>query len=66
MQVPRRATREQFLAHGVDPDALESSAPFVLQTYARKTGEVIHDLAVPVFVKGRRFGAVRLAFRMEG
>ncbi|BDG61215.1 methyl-accepting chemotaxis protein [Caldinitratiruptor microaerophilus] len=66
MQVPRRATREQFLAHGVDPDALENSAPFILQTYARDTGEVIHDLAVPVFVKGRRFGAVRLAFRMEG
>jgi methyl-accepting chemotaxis protein len=65
LQAPRRATRAQFLAAGVDPDALQGDAPFLLQTYARDTGEVIHDLAVPLFVKGRRFGAFAIAFSME-
>lgn len=65
MEAPRRATREQFLAAGVNPDALEGEAPFLLQTFARDTGEVMHDIAVPVFVQGRRFGAVRLGFEME-
>ena len=66
LQAPRRATRQQFLAAGVDPDALDGEAPFLLQTYSRDTGEVIHDLAVPLFVKGRRFGAFAIAFNMEG
>jgi methyl-accepting chemotaxis protein len=65
LQAPRRASRDQFLAAGVDPDALDGEAPFLLQTYARDTGEVIHDLAVPLFVKGRRFGAFAIAFSME-
>jgi methyl-accepting chemotaxis protein len=65
LQAPRRATREQFLAAGVDPDALQGDAPFLLQTYARDTGEVIHDLAVPLFVKGRRFGAFAVAFSID-
>jgi methyl-accepting chemotaxis protein len=65
LHAPRRATREQFLTAGVDPDGLEGDAPFLLQTYARDTGEVIHDLAVPLFVKGRRFGAFAIAFSME-
>ncbi len=66
MRAPRRATREQFLASGVDPDGLDPSQPFLLQTYARDTGDVIHQLSVPVFVKGRRFGAVRMGFLMGG
>jgi methyl-accepting chemotaxis protein len=65
LKAPRRATREQFRAAGVDANALDGNAPFLLQTYARDTGEVIHDLAVPLFVKGQRFGAFAIAFHME-
>ena len=36
--------------------------PFLLQTYARDTGEVMSDLALPIFVKERHWGAVRLGF----
>ena len=62
-RVKRRATRSDFLAAGVDPDQQLPAGTFLLQTYARDTGEIMHDLAVPLWVKGRRFGAVRIGFR---
>lgn len=61
-RVPRRAGRAEWAAAGVDPDALSEPNAFILQTYARNTGEIVHNLAVPVFVRGHRFGALRLAF----
>ncbi|WP_166254492.1 methyl-accepting chemotaxis protein [Marinobacter salicampi] len=35
----------------------------LLQTYRRDTGEIMHDLSVPVFVKGRHWGGFRLGYR---
>jgi len=35
----------------------------LLQTYKRDTGEVMHDLSVPVYVNGRHWGAVRLGYQ---
>ena len=37
--------------------------PFLLQTYKRDTGEVMHDLSVPIYVKGRHWGAFRVGYR---
>ncbi|WP_434355726.1 methyl-accepting chemotaxis protein [Parasalinivibrio latis] len=34
----------------------------LLQTYKRDTGEVMHDLSVPVFVKGRHWGGLRMGY----
>jgi methyl-accepting chemotaxis protein len=34
----------------------------LVQTYLRDTGETMHDLSVPVYVKGRRWGAVRVGY----
>jgi methyl-accepting chemotaxis protein len=34
----------------------------LLQLYRRDTGEIIADLSVPVFVKGRRWGALRIGY----
>ena len=39
--------------------------PFLLQTYRRDTGEIMHDLSVPIYVQGRRWGAFRLGYRTE-
>lgn len=33
------------------------TSPFLLQTYIRDTGEVIFDLSVPIFYKGKHWGA---------
>ncbi len=34
----------------------------LLQTYKRDTGEVLHDLSVPVFVNGRHWGGFRVGY----
>ncbi|MBS3805632.1 MAG: methyl-accepting chemotaxis protein [Oleiphilaceae bacterium] len=35
----------------------------LLQTYRRDTGEIMHDLSVPVYVNGRHWGGFRLGYR---
>lgn len=37
--------------------------PFLLQTYKRDTGEVMHDLSVPIYVGGRHWGGFRIGYR---
>ncbi len=39
--------------------------PLLLQTYTRDTGEQMHDLSVPIYVKGRHWGGLRLGYRPE-
>ena len=34
----------------------------LLQTYKRDTGEVMHDLSVPIFVNGRHWGGLRIGY----
>lgn len=36
--------------------------PFLLQTYKRDTGEVLHDLSVPIFVDGKHWGGFRVGY----
>ncbi|MBD3894248.1 methyl-accepting chemotaxis protein [Halomonas sp. ML-15] len=37
--------------------------PLLLQTYKRDTDEVMHDLSVPIFVRGRHWGGFRIGYR---
>ncbi len=39
--------------------------PFLIQTYRRDTGEIMHDISAPVFVNGRQWGGVRIGYRTE-
>lgn len=39
--------------------------PFLLQTYRRDTGEIMHDISAPVHIKGRHWGGVRIGYRTE-
>lgn len=39
--------------------------PFLLQTYKRDTGEVIHDLSAPIFVRGRHWGGFRIGYQAQ-
>lgn len=43
--------------------AAQSTAPFLIQRYARDTGETMVDLSVPVVVQGKHWGAVRIGYR---
>ena len=38
----------------------------LMQTYTRDTGELMHDLSVPIFIHGRHWGGLRLGYRPEG
>jgi len=38
----------------------------LLQTYRRDTGEIMHDLSVPVFVNGKHWGGFRIGYRPSG
>ena len=37
----------------------------LLQTYSRDTGELMHDLSVPIMVGDRHWGGLRLGYRPE-
>jgi methyl-accepting chemotaxis protein len=43
--------------------AARSAKPYLVQTYARDTGEAVIDISVPVMVRGRHWGCVRIGFR---
>ncbi len=36
---------------------------FLLQTYKRDTGEVMHDLSAPIYVDGKHWGGFRVGYR---
>ncbi|NEX60486.1 methyl-accepting chemotaxis protein [Noviherbaspirillum sp. 17J57-3] len=40
-----------------------NTKPFLLQTYKRDTGEVMHDMSVPIYVNGRHWGGFRVGYR---
>lgn len=42
-----------------------NTAPFLLQTFARDTGEVLNDLTFPVYVDGRHWGCFVVGFNPE-
>jgi methyl-accepting chemotaxis protein len=40
-----------------------NTRPFLLQTYKRDTGEVMHDLSAPIYVEGKHWGGFRIGYR---
>ena len=40
-----------------------NTKPFLLQTYKRDTGEVMHDLTIPIYVSGRHWGGFRIGYQ---
>ena len=36
---------------------------FLLQTNRRDTGEIMHDLSVPIYVQGKHWGCFRVGFK---
>lgn len=37
--------------------------PFLLQTYRRDTGEVMHDVSAPIYVRGKQWGGFRIGYK---
>jgi methyl-accepting chemotaxis protein len=38
---------------------------FLLQTYKRDTGEIMHDISAPIFVNGKHWGGFRIGFKAQ-
>ena len=38
----------------------KSTQSFLLQTYKRDTGEIMHDLSAPIYVNGKHWGGFRI------
>jgi len=36
---------------------------FLLQTYKRDTGEIMHDVSAPIFINGKHWGGFRIGFK---
>jgi methyl-accepting chemotaxis protein len=43
----------------------EHEQPFLLQTYRRDTGEIMHDISAPVYLKGKHWGGFRIGYRTD-
>lgn len=41
----------------------QNTDKFLLQTYKRDTGEIMHDVSAPIFVQGKHWGGFRIAFK---
>ena len=42
-----------------------NTAPFLLQTYVRDTGEILNDLSLPIYIDGKHWGGFILGFKPE-
>lgn len=42
-----------------------NTASFLLQTYKRDTGEIMHDLSAPIFVNGKHWGGFRIGYKAK-
>ena len=45
--------------------AARNTNAFLIQRYLRDTGEIMEDLSVPVIVKGRKWGSVRIGYQWK-
>jgi methyl-accepting chemotaxis protein len=64
--IARRAPRSAFESAGVSLlQPARGRRPMIVQSYARDTGVVMNDLAVPLYAAGRRWGALRLAYKAD-
>ncbi|WP_374262223.1 methyl-accepting chemotaxis protein [Zoogloea sp.] len=41
----------------------KNEMPFLIQTYRRDTGEIMHDISAPIYVNGRHWGGFRIGYR---
>lgn len=43
----------------------KNTEKFLLQTYKRDTGEIMHDVSAPIYVNGKHWGGFRIGFKAK-
>lgn len=54
--------RRIFAGNRAEQRRASHTAPFLLQTFIRDTGEVLNDLSIPLYLNGRHWGALIMGF----
>jgi methyl-accepting chemotaxis protein len=57
--------RRIFAGNRAEQRRASSTAPFLLQTFIRDTGEVLNDLSIPIYIDGKHWGALITGFNPE-
>lgn len=57
--------RRIFAGNRAEVRRASSTAPFLLQTYLRDTGEVLNDLSIPLYINGQHWGALIMGFNPQ-
>ncbi len=56
---------KRIFADRVGRNVGRHTEPYLLQVYRRDTGQILFDLSVPVHVRGRHWGGLRVAYMLE-
>jgi len=54
--------RRIFAGNRAEVRRASSTAPFLLQTFIRDTGEILNDLSIPLYINGQHWGALIMGF----
>ena len=57
--------RRIFAGNRAEKRRASHTAPFLLQTFIRDTGEVLNDLSIPIYINGQHWGALIMGFNPE-
>ncbi|MGY8869926.1 MAG: methyl-accepting chemotaxis protein [Pseudomonadales bacterium] len=57
--------RRIFVGNRAEVRRATHTAPFLLQTFIRDTGEVLNDLSIPIYINGQHWGALIMGFNPE-
>lgn len=57
--------RRIFVGNRAEKRRATHTAPFLLQTFIRDTGEVLNDLSIPIYINGQHWGALIMGFNPE-
>ena len=57
--------RRIFAGNRAEVRRASSTAPFLLQTYIRDTGEILNDLSIPLYINGQHWGGLIMGFAPE-
>ncbi|HEX3550090.1 MAG TPA: methyl-accepting chemotaxis protein, partial [Candidatus Elarobacter sp.] len=64
-RVPPRAPYDAFAAAGCALERPAGDRDWLLQVFARDVNDVVNDLVVPIYVRGRRHGALRFGYHVD-
>lgn len=54
-----------YFSNETEKRRVQSTAPFILQTYLRDNGDVLFDITLPIYISGKHWGGMPLGLQRE-